>query len=306
MNALAEWNGKQLDLIRRTVAKDTTAAEFDLFIHTARHLRLDPLRRQIYVFVFGRVESDKRKMAIVTAIDGYRTIAARTGNYRPDDKAPVLICDPSKANAETNPLGIERCQITVYKHAHGEWFPVVGEAYWDEFAPIKEIWENERPTGRFRLDPKKDNWRKMPRVMIAKCAEAQAIRRAWPDDVGGSVTQEEIDRQQVMDLTASEMVDAVAAEAKLALVGGKDALTVDWCNSGKLERIAVGRFSDSVLAWARNSELSSTDLRWWWSRNEAARSEFKAKHGSEYFDLQRAFEHVTNERERQEVTQAAE
>lgn len=83
MNALALTDDKQLALIRRTVAKDCDAAEFDLFIHVCRAVRLDPLRRQIYAFVFGKDNPKKRQMTIVTSIGGYRSIAERTGNYRP-------------------------------------------------------------------------------------------------------------------------------------------------------------------------------------------------------------------------------
>jgi hypothetical protein len=46
------YNPRDLALIRRTVASDTTDDEFALFIHWARSLRLDPLRRQVHAFVF--------------------------------------------------------------------------------------------------------------------------------------------------------------------------------------------------------------------------------------------------------------
>ena len=48
MGMPALFEGKQLDLIRRTVASDTTPAEFEQFIHICRAVNLDPLRRQIF------------------------------------------------------------------------------------------------------------------------------------------------------------------------------------------------------------------------------------------------------------------
>jgi len=57
-----DFSNAQLALIRKTVAADTNQDEFELFVHTARHLRLDPLRRQIYAFVYNKNDAKKRKM----------------------------------------------------------------------------------------------------------------------------------------------------------------------------------------------------------------------------------------------------
>ena len=142
MSAIAVVDtARSLDLIRRTVAKDCEPAEFDTFIHICRAVGLDPLRRQIYAFVFGKDNPSARRLSVVTAIDGYRAIAERTGNYRPDDRAPRIEYSEEAKDVSKNPLGIVRAEVTVYKHAHGAWFPVTGEAFWDEYAPIIETGE---------------------------------------------------------------------------------------------------------------------------------------------------------------------
>ncbi len=294
MNALADFTGKQLDLIRKTVAKDCDPAEFDQFIHICKAVRLDPLRRQIYAFVFSKNNPAFRRMSVVTGIDGYRAIAERTKCYRPDDRAPRIEYSEAAVNPASNPLGIVRCEVTVYKHAHGEWFPVIGEAYWDEFAPIKNG----------MLDDKKDNWRKMARVMIAKCAEAQAIRRAWPDDFSGIEVEEEVARRMI-DITPSEAANAVAAESKLALIGGKDALTIDWNDGKPLARIPSNKFCDAVLEFAGRQDITAMELRAFWHRNLPARGEFKAMHGSDYLALQKQIEDMTEKKEQAEVQQDA-
>ena len=58
----ALYNPRDLALIRRTVAGDTTDDEFALFIHWARSLRLDPLRRQVHAFVFHKHDPKKRRL----------------------------------------------------------------------------------------------------------------------------------------------------------------------------------------------------------------------------------------------------
>lgn len=294
---------KQLALIRRTVAKDCDPAEFDQFIHMCRAVRLDPLRRQIYAFVFHKGDPRKRQMTVVTSIGGYRSIAERTGNYRPG--ATEVIIDPDVASPATNPRGISHAIATVYKHSHGEWHPITETAYWDEFAPIKEIWDNGEPSGRFVLDPKKDGWRRMPRVMIEKCAEAKALRRAWPDDFAALMVEDEMDRAHALDLTASELAAQGDATRKLELVGGKDALTVDWCDGSQLSRVPDGKFAEAFLSFASRKDITAMEARAVWHRNLAARTEFKARHGSDYLSLQREYEALTERKEADEIKQAA-
>src|SRR5690349_10534189 len=157
MNAIVslrpiDFTNQQLALIKKTVAADTNPDEFELFAHMAKHLRLDPLRRQIYAFVFSKNDPKKRRMSIIVAIDGFRTIADRTGAYRPDEDEPTYEIDPS-LKSPLNPIGLVKATVRVWKHSHGEWHRVTASAYWDEYAPIKDEWaEGEdgrrRPTGK--------------------------------------------------------------------------------------------------------------------------------------------------------------
>lgn len=315
MNALAMAEDKRLALARRTVAKDCDTAEFDLFIHICNSVKLDPLRRQIYAFVFGKDDPAKRKMTVVTAIDGYRAIAERTQNYRPDDRAPRIEYSDDAKCERSNPLGIVRAEVTVYKHAHGAWFPVVGEAYWSEYAPITSAGDEgfewvdtgeKYPPGHAKagkakyrkkqlgevsetLDPAKPNWRKMPRVMIAKCAEAQALRRAWPDDFSGLEVAEETDRRMSIELTASEMADAAESADRFARIGGPNAITVDWCDGEPLQRVPVGQFGDRVLEFIRDTPSKAAFFQ---QRNADALKEYWAKDKNGALDLKAAFEAV--------------
>src|SRR5262245_29617434 len=123
------FNDKQLALIRRTVANDCDEAEFGQFIHICKAVYLDPLRRQIYAFVFNKSDPKKRRLTVVTGIDGYRSISARAADYRPADKPPTIDYSDSAKNPLTNPLGIVRAEVTLYKWSHGEWHPVVAEVF---------------------------------------------------------------------------------------------------------------------------------------------------------------------------------
>src|SRR3546814_7837866 len=73
------------DLVKRTVAADCNTAEFNLFDKVCKRVGLDPFRRQIYAVVYSKDKPDKRKMSIINGIDGFRAVAARNRDYRPDD-----------------------------------------------------------------------------------------------------------------------------------------------------------------------------------------------------------------------------
>lgn len=293
MTALTLYEGKQLDLIRRTVAKDCDPAEFDQFIHICKAVRLDPLRRQVYAFVFQKDKPDKRRMSIVTGIDGYRAISARTGNYRPDNRPPRITYDDAEKNPDTNPLGIVKAEVSVFQFAHGEWHEVVGEAYWSEYAPIKEVWENGRPTGKFALDKAKDSWRKMGRTMIAKCAEAQGHRRAWPDDFSGLEIQEEVDRRSI-ELTATELADEALVDQRVARLGGPGVL-VDWCDGEPLQHVPNGKFVDAFLSFSMQHKDDPDKVALWGKRNAAAINQFWTVDKNGALEVKRVLEGIAKQ-----------
>ena len=134
----------QLDLLRKTVASDCSREEFDLFVETAEHYGLDPFRRQIMPLIIGKHQPAIRRMIIIVGIDGQRLIAQRCGNYRPASE-PAEIIRSRKLKGPTNPLGIDLARIRLFQQDNrGEWFPVVGEARWEEFAPIRDEWPRIR------------------------------------------------------------------------------------------------------------------------------------------------------------------
>lgn len=279
--ANALYDNRALALIRRTVAADTNDDEFSLFIHMARHLRLDPLRRQIYAFVYNRDKPDKRRMSIVTAIDGFRTIAERTGDYRPDEDEPSYEADPA-IKGPNNPAGLVRATVRVWKHAHGSWHKVTASAYWDEYAPLKEEWAwddaqgKKAPTGRFKLDTS-GNWGRMPRLMLAKVAEALALRKAWPDDLANVYAHEEIDRARGADALPAEAAAEGAVEERLEKIGiGRQSILVDWMDNKPLETVPVGKLADRVFAFLRSNAEEPAAVALWRERNRHALREFWA------------------------------
>lgn len=290
MNDIISFSAQQTALIRRTVAKDANDTEFNLFVEMCKARGLNPLVRHAYCFIMSKDKPDKRQMVVVVSREGQRCMAERTGDYRPDERAPRFEQDASLRDAATNPQGLISAEVSVYKHSHGEWFPVTEVAYYEEYAPIKEIWENNKPSGKFHLDPKKDGWRKMPRIMLAKCAEMASLRKAFPDQFGGLYGEGEIDRGEVLDLTPSEWAEKAEQEDRIAKLGGPNQLIIDWMDGKQLEAVSAGQFFDRAVQFIETCDGQPSAVRAWKERNRASLQQFWSIAGSDALELKKHIE----------------
>jgi phage recombination protein Bet len=159
-NIKNQLSAEQIELIKTTIAKDASDDELKLFIYTASRVGLDPLAKQIHFVKRGG------QMTIQTGIDGYRAIAERTGTLAGIDDA---IFDSETA------LHPNKASVTVYRMVAGQRVGFTASARWVEYS---------QPQGFM--------WKKMPYLMLAKCAEALALRKAFPNDLTGLYTNEEM------------------------------------------------------------------------------------------------------------------
>ena len=295
-------DAKMLALIKRTVAKDCNSDEFDVFIAMCRAVRLDPLRKQAYAFVFKKKgkqgEPEQRQLTLVTSIQGFRTIADRTGNYRPDEDAAELHFDELAKDKAVNPLGLIKAVVRVWKFSHGQWHKVTAEAFWEEYAPIKEEWARDetgerRPTGKRILDTS-GQWGKMPRLMLAKVAEAAALRKAFPDELSNVYEDGEVDREKFIDLSPAEAVEAGEAQARLERIGAGRTLIVDWLQGDMtpLDAVPVGSFIDRAMAFVQEHKEDQSQIMLWRERNKIALREAWAHSPSDALALKAEIEKV--------------
>jgi phage recombination protein Bet len=138
--------------------------EFEAFLDAASRYSLNPMANQIYAQVRG--QGDRRRVTYVTGIDGYRLIADRTKAYAGNDD-PVF--DDEKQ--------VSKASVTVYKLVGGVRCPFTATARWDQYYPGDQL--------GFM-------WKRMPHLMIGKCAEALALRKAFPAEFIGLYTAEEM------------------------------------------------------------------------------------------------------------------
>jgi len=183
---------EQVELIKQTVAKGATDLELGLFLHACKRTGLDPLMKQIYAIKRKDRASGKEVMAIQTGIDGYRLIADRTGHYAGSDEPTYLIAEDGWPDVAS---------VTVYKIVAGVRCPFSASARWKEYCQ--------------ELSPM---WKKMPFLMLAKCAEALALRKAFPAELSGVYTHEEMMQadQEVPVQANPVLANKQTAQAKIA------------------------------------------------------------------------------------------
>lgn len=297
MPNLLELTPSQLSLIRNTIAKDANSTEFNLYVELCKARGLNPLLRHAYCFIFHKDKADKRQMVIVVSREGQRAIAERTGSYRPDERAPRFEHDETLKDQATNPAGLVSAEVSVFKHSHGEWFPVTEVAYYEEYAPLKEIWDNGKPTGKYALDKSKDGWRKMPRIMLAKCAEMAALRKAFPDDFGGLYGEGEIDRGEVLDLSPAEWAEKADQDDRLARIGGPNMMIIDWVNGEALQAVPAAQLLGQAMDFIRAHREEPQTIAVWNDRNRETLRQFWGVKPAEALELKKEIERATSQGE---------
>lgn len=175
-----EFTDDQVNLIKKQIAPNATTDELNLFLYQCKRTGLDPLTRQIYFM--KRRQGNESKMTVQTSIDGFRVIAERSGDYGGQDE-PEFIED-DKGN-------VKCAKVKVYRFkGEQRYCAAVGVAYWSEYVPM---------SGQDFM------WKKMPHTMLSKVAEALALRKAYPQDLSGLYTGDEMAQAQTPEQTFEDV-----------------------------------------------------------------------------------------------------
>jgi phage recombination protein Bet len=184
--AIKQWDENYAALIKQTVLKPSerakraaTDVELALFAEQCVRSGLNPFLRQIYGIYRYDSRAGGEVMQVQVAIDGLRLIAERTGKY--EGQTPVQWCGPEGAWVDVWLKDEPPAAARVGVHKRGLREPMYATALWREFRQTHH--QTGELTGR---------WIDMPSHMLAKCAEALALRKAFPAEMSGLYTDDEL------------------------------------------------------------------------------------------------------------------
>lgn len=203
---------EQIDLFKRTYCKGCSDDELMLFYQVCKRTGLRPETRQIYSVPRWDVAEQKNIRAIQVSVDGFRLIAERTGKYR-GQVGPFWCGEDGVWKdvwlSNTAPMA---AKVGVIHADFTE--PLWAVARFDSYAQTK------KGGGLTSM------WEKMSDVMIAKCAECLALRKAFPQDLSGIYSEEEMAQADNVVQIAHNHRDpeALPESTELSLTAKKDAL----------------------------------------------------------------------------------
>ena len=176
------FTDSQVAALQQLGVRNASQGDLEVFFHVAQRSGLDPFAKQIYMI------ERQGKQTIQTGIDGFRLIANRSARAAGEvfGEPETLWCGPDGVwhDVWLNPNNPPAAAKVVVQKNGGTFSAV---ALFNEYA------------GRKRDGTVNSMWSSKPSIMLAKCAEALALRKAFPQDLSGIYSTEEMQSAEVVD-----------------------------------------------------------------------------------------------------------
>jgi phage recombination protein Bet len=217
---LQSFTPEQIALMKRTVCRGATDDEFAMFLSQCKRTGLDPFARQIYA-----IKVDGR-MTTQVSIDGFRLIAERSGQYA--GQIGPFWCGEDGTWTDVwlgkgNPVA---ARVGVLRHDFTE--PCFAVAKFSSYARTTPV------------------WRRMGDLMVSKCCESLALRKAFPFELSGLYTADEMEQandngvaplvKTEAELVAPEGFGEWLVDLESTADEGTDALKEAWVASSNVLR----------------------------------------------------------------------
>lgn len=200
----AMMTAEQADAIRTALKSSlypgASDASVDMVLAYCQAAGLDPMQKPVHIVPMWDAKARQLRDVVMPGIGLYRTNAARTGEL-------AGISEPEFGPMVTEVVGNrettypEWCKVTVKRQIRG--------GHIAEFTAVEYWLENYAIKGGKEQDQSPNAmWSKRPRGQLAKCAQAQALRMAFPEAVGSAPTADEMEGKSIIEADPAEQLAA--------------------------------------------------------------------------------------------------
>lgn len=245
---LVAFTQDQVDLIKATIAKGATDDELRLFVAICQRTGLDPFARQ--AFCVKRYDKKEKRdvMTVQVSIDGFRLIAERSGTYAGQLGPFWCGADGKWTDVWLSSAAPAAAKAGVLRRDFSE--PLWAVATWGQYA---QTYPDGNPMPM---------WARMPALMLAKCAESLALRRAFPAELSGLYTGDEMGRADAEPLQVKPLAGNQRG-ARRVLPADPTLPETSFSDPGSFDDVTDAEFTEAT-------EPEHVDVESWRATVEAA------------------------------------
>lgn len=202
-----------IDVLRNSLYPGAQDASIKLVLSYCKAAALDPMQKPVHIVPMqvstGKKDDDgwdikENRDVIMPGVGLYRSQAERTGLYAgisEPEYGPMLdLTFIADVWENVNGKRVKRSQNVTIKYP--EWCRITVEKFLDERVcryTAVEYWIENYATKSNKTEEPNAMWKRRPRGQLAKCAEAQALRKAFPGSVGSQPTAEEMEGKSLLE-----------------------------------------------------------------------------------------------------------
>jgi len=178
-----------MQVLQSSLYPGAAPASIKMVLAYCKAAGLDPMQKPVHIVPMWDAKAQQTRDVVMPGVGLYRTQAARTGC--------AGVTEPEFGPDVTENLGGQTitypawCRVTVKRRlATGEVVDFTAKELWKENYAVKG--------GKEKSIAPNAMWTKRPYGQIAKCAEAQALRKAFPE-IGSEPTADEMAGKAIND-----------------------------------------------------------------------------------------------------------